>query len=243
MTTPLIGVTGRRLSGTRMPAMEPRYQARDIDMYFSDYTRQVRRAGGVPIQVPYDAEARSIVGRLDGLLVTGGQDISPERWGGRSGDAEGDVDADRDAYETSLIEAGLALDVPILGICRGMQLLNVVRGGTMVADLPTSQIDHRGTGKPVEHLVHDVSMDQGTLAELVYGPSTSVNSLHHQSVDRPGAGVVISGRAPDGTPECIEMPGWPVLGVQWHPEWMPRHDNAFEWLVETSRSRASVSFR
>lgn len=211
--------------------MEPRYQVRDIDMYFSDYSRNLARVGVVPVEIPYDANANDLMEHLDGLLVTGGQDIGPTLWGGGEGDARDDVDFRRDSYEIGMVAAAQTARVPILGICRGMQLLNVSRGGSLIADLDAAPIDHTSPGHPVEHIVHDVETDVGSLARQVFGLSFSVNSLHHQAVDRPGEGVSISGRSADGVPEVIEVPGLPWLGVQWHPEWMPEEDPSFEWLA------------
>lgn len=231
LSLPLIGITGRRLPGTRMSGLDPRYQVRDIDMYFSDYARNIAGAGGLPVQIPYDSDSHAVVARLDGLLVTGGQDIGPDRWGGAAEDAEGDVDQDRDAYELALVAAAQQRRIPLLGICRGMQVINVARGGSLVADVPSTRLDHRAAPHPVEHLAHTVVIEPNSLAASVYGEETLVNSLHHQAVDRPGEGVEVTGRAPDGVAEVIEIPGLPVLGVQWHPEWMPHQDACFAWLV------------
>lgn len=227
----VIGISGRRLPGTRMPAMEPRYQVRDIDMYFSDYARRIADQGGIPVQIPYDADPAAIVSRLDGLLVTGGQDISPNLWGGDPSDAAGDVDSARDFYELALIAAAEERGIAVLGICRGMQLLNVGRGGSLVPDLPSEVMDHRAKGHDVDYVAHDVQTEPGSLARQVYGDQVKVNSLHHQAVDRPGDGVVISGRSSDGVAEVIEVPGHKMFGVQWHPEWMPGPDACFAWLV------------
>lgn len=233
---PLIGVTGRRLPGSRLTAIDSRYQVRDIDMYWSDYSRMIARYGGLPVQVPYDADPEAVVARLDGLLVTGGQDITPERWGGRPEHAEGDIDPARDAYELALVRAAERRGQPLLGICRGMQLINVARGGTLVPDLDRTPVDHRGEGSPVEHLVHPVDVMPNSLADSIFGSRIKVNSLHHQAVDRPGEGITISGRAHDGVPEIIEIDGLPVIGVQWHPEWMPHDDAAIGWLVHAART-------
>lgn len=227
---PWIGITGRRIPGARISDMEPRYQARDIYMYFDDFSRAVAEAGGIPLLLPYEADA-GVFARLDGLIVTGGQDVCPAQWGGGDGDAHQPVDPDRDRYELDLINGALTADVPLLGICRGMQLINVALGGTLVPDLPRDLIDHQASGQPVDALAHRVDFTAGTTAFGVYGYAQQVNSLHHQAVDRCGEGVVITGRAEDGTAEALEIPGRQVLGVQWHPEWMPRQDRSFKWLV------------
>lgn len=234
---PLIGITGRRLSGRRLPHFEPRYQVRDVYVYFGDYARCLAEADCIPVQLPYEV-GTEVLEDLDGLLVTGGEDVCPILWGGSEDDAAGHVNLERDTYELDLINAALAADVPMLGVCRGMQLINVARGGTLVPHLDTSAgIDHQAPGQPVETIVHRVSFVAGTAAFGVYGHSRQVNSLHHQAVDRPGEGVAVSGRSDDGTAETLEIPGRKVLGVQWHPEWMPTPDRSFKWLTMHASAR------
>lgn len=234
---PLIGITGRRLPSGALSTIEDRYRNTQIDTYFSDFPRWVHAAGGIPVELPYEAGARETVTRLDGLLITGGQDVCPRRWGGKAETAIGAVDILRDEYEVTLAKAALDLHLPLLGICRGAQVVNVAQGGTLVADLPSRPIDHVATGLPVHTLQHEVLFAEGSLARKVYGRSARVNSLHHQAVDRCGEGVTVTGRAPDGTAEAIEVFGRPVLGVQWHPEWLGDLDPSFEWLVEAANDR------
>ncbi|WP_141015449.1 gamma-glutamyl-gamma-aminobutyrate hydrolase family protein [Nocardioides sambongensis] len=231
MTRPLIGISGRRMPGTFASSMEPRYQARDIDFYFADFSRGVVAAGGLAVQIPYESPAADVVSRLDGLVITGGQDVDPSRWGGDPADVIGAVDPDRDAYEAALIDAALERQLPLLGICRGMQLINVVRGGTLVGHIEPGVVDHRGTDEPVDTLIHEVTFREDSIAASVYGSKTLVNSLHHQCVDQPGESITITGQAPDGRAETLEMEDGLVLGVQWHPEWMPREDPSFAWIV------------
>lgn len=221
-----------------MPALEARYQVRDFDMFFSDYARNLASAGALPVAVPYDCDPTALMQRLDGLLVTGGQDISPDAWGGAPDDAEGDIDPLRDGYELALVREAQERRVPLLGICRGMQLINVSRGGTLVPHLHGETIDHKGAPHPVDHLTHTVDVQPDSTAADVYGLRLPVNSLHHQAVDRPGEDVEITGRAPDGVPEILEVKGLPVLAVQWHPEWMPHRDPCFDWLTAQARRRS-----
>ena len=235
---PLIGITGRRLPSTALSAIEERYQHTAIDMYFSDFAKWIHAAGGIPVELPYEAGDKDTVARLDGLLITGGQDVTPSLWNGPTEAVKGDTDIHRDHYEMALASYAIADGVPVLGICRGAQVINVARGGTLVPDLPTTPIDHVSSGLPVETRQHDVTFEEGSLASRLYGETSKVNSLHHQSVHQCGEGILVTGRAGDGTVEAFEIPGHLVLGVQWHPEWLGVLDPSIQWLVNVAADRA-----
>lgn len=235
---PLIGITGRRLAGTALPDLEQRYQRHDFGAYFTEFPSAITAAGGIAVEIPYESGHADLVARLDGVLITGGQDVHPERWGGDPACAVGPVDTARDDHEAALIRAALDSNVPLLGVCRGMQLINVVLGGTLVPDLDKSCIDHTANGHETSDRVHTVRTAPDSLAHSLFGAEVAVNSLHHQAVAHPGRGVVVTGRAADGTPEIIELPGSAVLGVQWHPEWLPGVEQPFHWLVRTAQDYA-----
>jgi len=236
---PLVGITGRRLPSSSLHSIEERYTYTEVDMFFADFPHWVDHAGGIPVSLPYEAANSQIVERLNGLVLTGGQDVHPDRWGGSMDDIVGDLDTARDHYEIELALVAIEQQLPVLAVCRGAQVLNVALGGTLIGDLLKDPIDHVSTGLPVETLHHEVEFAEGSLARGLYGPKRLVNSLHHQSVDKCGEGLVVTGRASDGTVETLEMPGAPVLAVQWHPEWMKEEDPAFQWLVNTVLDRAA----
>jgi putative glutamine amidotransferase len=244
---PLIGITGRRISASLLANMDARYAARTVDSFFSDYARGVAAAGGIPVHLPFEAGTPAAIERLDALVVTGGQDVHPDNWGGDPGvvtDADPRLhtmahDVERDDYEVTLVRAAVALGVPVLGVCRGHQILNVSFGGTLIADLPPGTVEHylpdaAPTDGRDDHVVRFAA---GSLAAAIYGPHARVNSWHHQSVDTCGTGLLAGGHTTDGVVESIEMPGRPVLGLQWHPEWQAGTDPAFSWLVDAARSR------
>lgn len=235
---PLIAITGRRLPGSALPMFEDRYRVHEFDMFFAAFSRGVAAEGGLPVALPYEAAAGPVINRVDGLVVTGGQDVEPARWGGHPTCAVGPVDPERDAYEFELVESALGAGVPILGVCRGLQLVNVALGGSLVPDLDVRTLDHTAKGRATDEPAHAVETTAGSLARLLFGPELMVNSLHHQAAAEPGEGVEITGRAPDGTAEIIEVPGRPVLGVQWHPEWMSAPDGSFRWLVGAANDYA-----
>ncbi|WP_432092602.1 gamma-glutamyl-gamma-aminobutyrate hydrolase family protein [Streptomyces sp. bgisy100] len=186
------------------------------------YHRLVQRAGGLAAMLPPDdpAEAEATVARLDGVVISGGPDVEPARYGAQPHPRTGPPARERDAWELALIEAALAAGKPLLGICRGMQLLNVALGGTLVQHLP-EEVGHDGhCTEPGVFARHDVKPVPGTLLDRVLPETVAVPTYHHQSVDRLGRGLIACGYAEDGTPEAVELPdadGF-VLAVQWHPE-------------------------
>ncbi|MFH8466693.1 gamma-glutamyl-gamma-aminobutyrate hydrolase family protein [Streptomyces sp. NPDC017991] len=179
------------------------------------YPRLVQAAGGVAAMLPPDdpAYAAGAVARLDGLVIAGGPDVDPARYGAGRDPRCGPEAQARDSWELALIEAALASGTPLLGICRGMQLLNVALGGTLVQHIDGHV---EGVGVFGRHVVKPVP---GSLCAGLVGAEASVPTYHHQAVERLGAGLVASAYAGDGTVEALELPGpgW-ALGVQWHPE-------------------------
>ena len=140
----------------------------------------------------------------------------------------------RDAFEIALFNAAIDAGLPVLGICRGPQLINIAAGGTLHQHLP----EHAATDGPPDATPHTVTTTEGSLLRQMYGPEVAVNSLHHQAVDRLGDGYVATAHSPDGIVEGIEHETLPVIGVQWHPELMTGAlaDPCFRWLVEHASS-------
>jgi putative glutamine amidotransferase len=201
------------------------------------YVRGVVAAGGVPVVLPVLGPelVEATLEGVDGLLVSGGGDIDPVRYGRLAGPRTDGVDADRDAFELPLVRAALASGLPILGVGRGLQVVNVALGGTLVAHLAGHGPDDDG---PV---AHDVRIAPGSLLAAVVGTTAlAVQSAHHQALDLAGAGLQVVARAADGPVEAVEGLGdMRVLGVQWQPELAlerPAHAALFRWLV----SEASV---
>jgi putative glutamine amidotransferase len=206
----LIGVSTYLESGARWGVWELEAALLPVG-----YPRLVQRAGGLAAMLPPDDTryAADAVARLDGLVIAGGPDVEPVRYGAEREPRTGPPAPERDAWELALIEAALSAGVPLLGICRGMQLLNVALGGTLV-----QHIDGHAevVGVFGGHAVKPVP---GSLYAGVVPEETYVPTYHHQAVDRLGEGLVPSAYAADGTVEALELPSadW-VLGVQWHPE-------------------------
>ncbi|UGY90476.1 gamma-glutamyl-gamma-aminobutyrate hydrolase family protein [Streptomyces gobiensis] len=181
------------------------------------YHRLTQRAGGLAALLPPDdapGAAGAAVARLDGLVIAGGPDVEPVRYGAVPEPRTGPPARERDAWELALIESALAAGLPLLGVCRGMQLLNVALGGTLVQHLDGH------SGPPGVFDTHTVKPVPGTLLDGVLAEPVTVRTYHHQSVDRLGRGLTASAYAADGTVEAVELPGADgfVLGVQWHPE-------------------------
>jgi putative glutamine amidotransferase len=171
---------------------------------------------------------------IDGLLLTGGGDVDPGHYGMERAAATGGVDRDRDTWEITLVWQAMTASVPLLGICRGCQVLNVAFGGTLLQDLPAQTTQpHLVTDRT--RLVHRVCVEPGTqLYRVQQRADIATNSIHHQAVLTIGRGLRCSAQAEDGTIEAVEHRHRPLLGVQWHPENLPdepAHRALFGWLV------------
>lgn len=208
------------------------------------YLTALAGVGGAPVLLPLlDGDAatlRAIYERLDGLFLAGGVDLEPSSYGAACHEATGRTDAARDAVELELARWALEDGMPILGVCRGMQIINVVRGGTLVQDttlLHPGAIKHDyfpTEGYARDFLAHAVSPAAGSRLAAAFGSDdVAVNSMHHQGIERMGAGLVATAHAPDGLIEAVEATGdaW-VVGVQWHPEMLIDQDPATRGLFE-----------
>lgn len=193
-----------------------------------DYLEALTRADADPFVIAPDRDAIStVLDRCDGLLLTGGADVEPRRYGESIRYDNLKLDPTRDEYEIALIQAALARDVPILAICRGIQALNVAAGGTLVQDIPSeiaTPISHKGD-RPEAAPAHDVTIHAGTHAarlleaRLDGDGRVAVNSRHHQAVKNVAPGLAVSAVAPDGIVEGLEQPSATFcVAVQWHPE-------------------------
>ena len=214
-----------------------------------DYVEAVLRVGGTPVLFPVTSDLSQLSGLLDqvdGLLLTGGVDVDPAKYGEQKKACCGDCSACRDAMEFPLCREALSRRIPVFAICRGMQILSCVLGGTLYQDLSEqfgTALRHPRYDVP-DDPVHSVTVQPGSLLSSIVGHSPlEVNSRHHQGIREPGRGLTVSATAPDGLIEGIELPGHPfVLGVQWHPESLsdryPEHQNLFNAFVEACSRRS-----
>lgn len=185
------------------------------------YVDAVRDAGGLPVLLPpAEGPVEDVIAGVDGLVFAGGGDIDP-RHGGGDHDTNYSVDAERDAFEIALMRAAVVAETPTLAICRGLQILNVARGGNLYGHLPDvfgETVEHRIP--PLDPVPHDVELEAGAALQEVFGAARmTIASWHHQAVDRIGDGLRAVAFAPDGVVEALELEGAPWLtAVQWHPE-------------------------
>jgi putative glutamine amidotransferase len=233
---PLIGISGRRWPVSRLAAYIPSaLHDAEFDLHFTEYPAGVAAAGGLPVELTRDADVSDMISRLDGLIVSGGADVDPSKYGAAPEDGLGATEPDRDDWELALLRAAIDQKVPVLGICRGAQLLNVLMGGTLVQHVGRDEGDgHPRFEEDRSVAAHHMAAAPGSLTAALYGDSAGVNSLHHQTIGRLGDGLVATGYADDGVVEAMEMPGRPVYAVQWHPEMMQQPDPALVWLIRAA---------
>ena len=187
-----------------------------------EYVAAIRRAGGSPVLLPPgEGELGAWLELIDALVLPGGGDVDPARYGGASHAEKYGVDAARDQDELALARHAVAAQLPTLAICRGMQVLNVACGGTLIAHLPDvvgERVPHRAAGQ--RSIAHPVDVAPASRLASGLGATTCTTaSSHHQAVQRVAAGFTVVAHAPDGIVEAMELPGHPfLLAVQWHPE-------------------------
>jgi len=214
------------------------------------YVEQVVRAGGVPMLLPplgglrtARTAAAAAVAPLHALVLAGGPDIDPRQYAAQPNRATVDVRPERDAWELALLDAALERDIPILGICRGAQLLNVARGGTLHQHLPEAIGHDSHRPAPAEFGPVEIALEPDALPGSLLGRRISVPCYHHQAVRGLGRGLAVTARALDGTIEAVQlMERAFVVGVQWHPE-QDTDRRLFEALIAAARVGASEEER
>jgi gamma-glutamyl-gamma-aminobutyrate hydrolase PuuD len=185
----------------------------------SGYAHAGSAAGGLPVLIPPVAGTVQLLDRLDGIVFSGGSDIDARLYGQEQHPDTLGVIAHRDAAEVELMEAALERGMPLLGVCRGMQLLNVVLGGTLHQHLPELVDGSLHKAAPGTFALHEVSVEPGSRLEQLVGRRVDVHSCHHQAPDAIARGLTVTARAPDGVVEGVELEGEGFcVGVLWHPE-------------------------
>jgi putative glutamine amidotransferase len=230
----------RRLIGITGGYRRRKTQQADEFYLLADYFDSVELAGGAPVLIPQvggDEALRDLLGRLDGLVITGGPDTPPERYGQQPHPMTKPVHRRRDEFDFRCLGTALDLGLPILAICYGAQLLNIFLGGTLIQDIPSQRPSADRHVQDGPRLLHSVRIEPGTkLARCLGVTEVEVASSHHQAVDRIGRGLRVSARSRDGIIEGIETEDDRlILGVQWHPEELaakhPDHLKLFQAVV------------
>jgi putative glutamine amidotransferase len=237
---PLIGVTTSEVRRGDLATLRRHGEPPQHEMALGlTYMRAIELAGGVPVVLPPLADGiATLLDRLDGICLSGGPDLDPAAYGARAHEQLGPTEPQLDRFERELARAADSVGVPLLGICRGAQALNVARGGTLHQHVA----GHRQTELP-DRPTQRVTVAPDSLLAAVTGAADTleINSFHHQAVDVLGAGLRVVARAPDGTVEAVEDAARPfVLGVQWHAETLterPEHGALFAALVQAAGAR------
>jgi putative glutamine amidotransferase len=215
---------------------------RDRAFVYTTYVDSLRRAGAVPVLIPPQPEnAAQVLSEIDGLLLAGGDDCDPAAYGQQRHPSVEPMDPRRQTNELALAKLARERGVPTLGVCLGMQVMNVAAGGTLIQDIASTvdtEIDH--ASEPSDRHRHDVLVEEGTkLASIVGESELNVNSSHHQAIGDVAGDFRVTAHAPDGIVEGLEDPAHPFyLGVQWHPEDMKGETSAgklFAAFVDAAR--------
>lgn len=226
---PLIGITTYYVKASEMGKNRVRgLQDQDMLMSTMDYSRCIEKAGGIPVNIPVIEDEDyidGVVNKLDGFLFSGGPDVNPLNYNQPIKKGLGKIAPERDIFELKLLKKVLEKDKPILGICRGYQLINVYFGGTLHQDINNNNLtdlDHVGIMGPKHNICHKVALTEGSKIHKVFNKKdVMVNSYHHQAIDKIGDKLIVTGKSEDGIIEAFEhMNHKFVMGVQWHPEMM-----------------------
>lgn len=241
MSKPLIGISTSLIidQGGMFPGYERVYVNKD-------YVDSVTKNGGVPVMIPFNVEKdvlEQLMTTLDGLIISGGHDVYPLNYGEQPSQKLGDVFPERDEYEYFLLEKAKERNIPVLGICRGLQIINTYEGGTLYQDLsyiPGEILKHSQNQRP-ELKTHSVDFEAGSILSQVFGGEEFlVNSFHHQVLKDVAKDYKVTARAKDGVVEAIEHQNYPFLvGVQWHPEMLAKKcddtNKLFKYFIDKTK--------
>jgi putative glutamine amidotransferase len=232
MGRPIIGITGE------LEAARWRNWIREAVVSPVSYTRAVERAGGTPVVLPPvpSSSVSSLIAKLDGLVIAGGRDVDPALYDEAPHEQTDAPDHRRDRFELLMTRAAADADLPFLAICRGMHILNVARGGTLIQHLPDRLGSESHKPDPVKLTIHDVQISGTSKLGLVLGATAQVPAAHHQGIDRIGTGLLTVAWTPDQVVEAVELQGHRFgIGVQWHPEEGDDH-RIFEALMAAAKT-------
>lgn len=232
MNRPVIGITSEALNlGLKFRA------SYKVNLLNVDYKNLVEKRGAVPIILPITTDFSLVeryVSLCDGFLFTGGADINPLTYGVVADKSLGMTDLDRDRFEIELMIAAIRANKPVLGICRGMQILNIALGGSLIQNIPDvkGSFNHMVSGNKYD-VSHKVILEADNILYNIFGEELYVNSSHHQGIDRLGEGLQIIGVAEDGIVEAVKLKNHDfVYGLQWHPEELVYRDERMYEVVD-----------